>query len=119
MSRDVIKYGPAEPITNPITNPAPIEHGLVMDDAGHAEATLDRLMAANRQPATSKRVLFDAAALLAASAWRETLAANLATAGALELAFKMGCRWERSWDCGEQDETWFPGCGRPMPGWGG
>ena len=42
MGNNVIKYGPgtlaalirelAEPITSPITNPAPIEHGLVMDE---------------------------------------------------------------------------------------
>lgn len=50
------------PITSAITNPAPIERGLVMD----------------------------AATLIAATAWRETLAANLAVGGALCAAFDIG-----------------------------
>lgn len=58
--------------------------------------------------------LHDAAALIAASAWRETLASNLATAGALCAADRMG--YDR---CSQLDARWRPGCGRPMPGWGG
>ena len=138
MSRVVITYGPAtlaalkrelaEPITSPIANPAPIEHGLVMDDAEHAEATLDRLMAANRQPATSKRVLHagdytvgDALGLrrmgepatfaqpIIARSMR-ILAANLATAGALWLA-------HAGIDDTDGGGKWWPGLGRPAPGW--
>ena len=76
-----------KPITNPITNPAPIEHGLVMDRRVHT---------------------YDAATLIAATAWRETLAANLAVGGALCAAYwQHGDR--RRWD-------WRPGCGRA---WGG
>ena len=117
MSRDVITYGPAtlaalerelaEPITSPIANPAPIGHGLVMDDEEHAEAMMDRLMAANAQTATSKRVLFDAARSVSASL--RTLAANLRDAGALWLAHT-----------GIDDADggkWWPGCGRAAPGW--
>ena len=64
-------------------------------------------------------VLFDAATLLAASAWRETLAANLATAGALCRAYLSGVNAAASWLSGQLDgqNAWEPGCGRPMPGW--
>ena len=62
-------------------------------------------------------VLYDAATLLAASAWRETLGANLATAGALCRAYWYGRDYIR-WDSAER-WSWRPGCGRPMPGWGG
>jgi hypothetical protein len=63
--------------------------------------------------------LFDAAALLAATEWRETLAANLATAGALCRAYLSGVYAASSWLSGQLDgqNAWQPGCGRPMPGW--
>ena len=95
------------PITSPIANPAPIAPALVMDEEEHAEAMMDRLMAENATAATSKRVLFDAATLLAASL--RTLAANLRDAGALWLAHT-----------GIDDADggkWWPGCGRAAPGW--
>ena len=67
-------------------------------------------------------VLFDAAALLAATAWRETLAANLATAGALELAYLAG-EFSGRWQFDQLSlgpEPWSANAsGRPMPGWGG
>ncbi len=47
-----------------------------------------------------------------------TLAANLATAGALCAAFRQGSMYAtrlRSYAIVD----WRPGCGRPMPGWGG
>lgn len=96
------------PITSAITNPAPIERGLVMD-AEHAEATLDRLMAANRQAATSKRALLPAGDYTVGDALglrrmvepdtfaqpiiarsMRILAANLAVGGALCAAFDIG-----------------------------
>ena len=96
MGSNVIKYGPAtlarlvaeleepitNPIANPITNPAPIEHGLVMD----------------------------AATLIAATAWRETLAANLAVGGAMWAA-------HTGIDDPDGGGKWWPGLGRPAPGW--
>ena len=76
-----------------------------------------RVGGVERPPST----VFDAAALLAASAWRKTLAANLATAGALELARRTGGP-HRVWrdaqmEGNDYDEPWRPGCGRPAPGW--
>lgn len=147
MSRDVITYGPAtlaalerelaEPITSPIANPAPIGHGLVMDDEEHAEAMMDRLMAANRQPATSKRVLHagdytvgDALGLrrmgepatyaqpIIARSMR-CLAANLAVGGALCAAYSIGASVGDDPHARGDYAYWYPGCGRPMPGWGG
>ena len=146
MGNNVIKYGPDvlaalireldEPITSAITNPAPIEHGLVMD-AEHAEATLDRLMAANRQAATSKRALLPAGDYTVGDALglrrmgepttfaqpiiarsMRTLAANLAVAGALCAAYLSGVNAAASWLSGQLDgqNAWEPGCGRA---WGG
>ena len=108
----------------------------------HAEVTMDRLMSANRQPSTRKRVLLPAGWKGLASDYAEslrTLAANLATAGALCAAFRVGFdegwtsatrhpdpEWARrdefrhALTIGDDDaHDWRPGCGRPMPGWGG
>jgi hypothetical protein len=83
-----------------------------------AEAMMDRLMAANRQPATSKRVLFDAATLLAATEWRETLAANLASAGALCVAWRLSAEYARDLLMRQRFDQWRPNLdGRPAPGW--
>ena len=65
-------------------------------------------------------VLFDAAALLAATEWRETLAANLATAGALCQAFADG--YAAGYHAGDRpwppSGDWHPNCdGEPAPGW--
>ena len=118
-------------ITNPIANPAPIEHEPVMDaDEENRPVHVD---AGPSRAATSKRVLLprgprvtecpcgctyvtavygtcpgDNHNAMILDALR-TLAANLATAGALCEAFDAGCR----------DLRWRPGCGRSMPGWGG
>jgi len=50
-----------------------------------------------------------------------TLAANLATAGALCRAYLSGVYAASSWLSGQLDgqNAWEPGCGRLMPGWGG
>ena len=92
MGSNVIKYGPDvlaalireldEVITNPITNPAPIGRGLVMD----------------------------AATLIAATAWRETLARNLRDAAGLWLA-------HTGIDDPDGGGKWWPGMGKPAPGW--
>ena len=80
----------------------------------YGPSTLARLVAELDEPHT-----YDAATLIAASAWRETLAANLATAGALCRAFQAGIYAAASWWSGQLDSqrVWEPGCGRPMPGW--
>ena len=99
MGSNVIKYGPDvlaalireldEVITNPITNPAPIGHALVMD----------------------------AAALIAATAWRETLARNLRDAAGAALAWRLHRDFEWSWRHGDAD-AWCPNLdGEPAPGW--
>ena len=130
------------PITSPIANPAPIAPALVMDEEEHAEAMMDRLMAANRQPATSSRGLHagdytvgDALGLrrpdepvafahpVIARSMR-ILAANLAVGGAMCHvwldAYATGWhdgREDPEMECIKPRGSWFPGCGRPMPGW--
>jgi hypothetical protein len=52
----------------------------------------------------------DAATLIAATAWRETLAANLAVGGALWAA-------HTGIDDTDGGGKWWPGCGRSAPGW--
>lgn len=62
-------------------------------------------------------VLYDAATLLAATEWRETLAANLATAGGCALAWRLHRDFARSWERGDC-EAWCPNLdGQPAPGW--
>jgi len=129
VSRDVITYGPAtlhalerelaEPITSPIANPAPIEHGPVMDYTVGDALGLRRM----GEPATF------AQPVIARS--MRILAANLATAGALCRAYWYGRDYKAQrislvrsvgmdatirWDSAER-WSWRPGCGRPMPGW--
>jgi hypothetical protein len=55
-------------------------------------------------------LVMDAATLIAATAWRETLAANLAVAGALWAA-------HTGIDDPDGGGKWWPGMGRPAPGW--
>ena len=99
MGNNVIKYGPDvlaalireldEPITSAFTNPAPIERALVMD----------------------------AAALIAATAWRETLARNLRDAAGAALAWRLHRDFELSWRAGDC-EAWCPNLdGERAPGW--
>jgi hypothetical protein len=40
------------------------------------------------------------------------LAANLATAGALCMAFRLGQQWTYEWEQEEHVYAWRPGCGR-------
>lgn len=106
MGSNVIKYGPAtlarlvaeldEPITSAFTNPAPIGHALVMDRRVHT---------------------YDAAALIAATAWRETLARNLRDAAGAALAWRLHRDFELSWRHGDC-EAWCPNLdGERAPGW--
>lgn len=133
------------------TRPPCLCNRVQMSDEEHTEATLDRLMALNARPATSKRALLprvlqppaltvgdliglrkdaDAewSALTAIGIARRMrcLAANLATAGALCHtwfdAYATGWhdgRNDPEMECLKPRGSWFPGCGRPMPGWGG
>lgn len=78
----------------------------------YGPATLAALIRELDQP-----VLYDAATLLAASAWRETLARNLRDAAGCALAWRLrrdfGDSWERG-DCA----AWCPNLdGKPAPGW--
>jgi len=94
-------------ITSPIANPAPIEHGLVMDYTVGDALGLRR----SDEPVTF------AQPIIARS--MRILAANLATAGALEASYLAGERCGQ-WHHDEMDlgpEPWASGCGWPMPGW--
>jgi hypothetical protein len=62
-------------------------------------------------------VLFDAHALIAATEWRETLAANLATAAGCALAWRLRRDFGSSWEHGDCD-AWCPNLdGVAAPGW--
>jgi hypothetical protein len=73
-------------------------------------ATLEREM--------DEPVLFDAATLLAASAWRETLARNLRDAAGCALAWRHATHWARELMERGAPYAWRPNCdGKPAPGW--
>ena len=99
MGNNVIKYGPDvlaalireldEPITSAITNPAPIEHGLVMDEWS-AMTMQSRL---------------------------RCLARNLHDAAGCALAWRLHRDFEWNWKHGDC-EAWCPNLdGERAPGW--
>jgi hypothetical protein len=82
------------------------------DAITYGPATLAALIRELDEP-----VLYDAATLLAASAWRETIARNLRDAAGCALAWRLRRDFEWNWKHGDC-EAWCPNLdGVRAPGW--